>query len=192
MKFKFLSLLLLVTMGVRASDEDCKDKVSTAEKIVKVVQESSCPNKVKLKSLCMMVSNQMKDNTPNTKNQYLYQKKFQEAACVTENDSEQKKIEKIRETWNKLENDLVCNTVAFDVLDGNILKYAVSTKFDDFVDEAIAWKVNLNKVDSTDNRTVMDYIKFHIEKNKGNELEKMFQHYYYKLKKAGAKHQAEL
>ena len=54
------------------------------------------------------------------------------------------------------------------------------------------WKVNLNKVDKTDGRTVLDYIKDQIERNKGLATEPVLQGYYNQLKKAGAKHRVEL
>src|SRR5690606_25460053 len=99
---------------------------------------------------------------------------------------------KIRDTWMVMEDELVCDSTQVDVLKGNILKYAVSNKFDDFIEDAIEWKVNLNHIDHSDNRTVLDYISFHIERNKGNALEPIFNHYYKILKRSGAKHKSEL
>ena len=96
--------------------------------------------------------------------------------------------------WNVYEqtNLAVCNNTQFDVTDGSILKYAVTTYFDDFIDDIIRWKINLNKVHASDNRTLLDYIQYQMEHNKGNALENKFRYYYNKLKAAGAKHRSEL
>ena len=79
----------------------------------------------------------------------------------------------------------MCYSTQFDVRDGNILKYAVSNRFDDFIDEVIEWGVNLNRVDEHDNRTILDYIEFHVRRNKGNSLEERFQMYYDQFKDPG-------
>lgn len=142
-----------------------------------------------LHGLCAMVGSRMKDKISG---EYLYKNRIFEAACIDENDSEEIKFQKIRKMWAAMEEEFVCDSTQFDVLKGNILKYAVSSKFDEFIEDLIEWRVNLNRVDSSDNRTVLDYISFHIDRNKGNALEPLFQHYYKILSKAGAKHKHEL
>ncbi|MNI27394.1 hypothetical protein D3C73_811290 [compost metagenome] len=77
-------------------------------------------------------------------------------------------------------------------MDGNLLKYVVSYRFTEFIDDAIRWRLPLNKIDYTDNRTLLDYVKYHTVKNKGNALEELYQVYYDKLRSAGAKHRTEL
>jgi len=195
MRFAVLGFFIMISLVVHAQEADCE---TTTEKELRpmievaavAVDETTCPNRAKLKNLCMLISGRVKDSSG--KNKYLYQSKFQEAGCVQASDSEEVKAQKIREAWVKYEDDLKCNSTQFDVMDGHLLKYAVSYKFDDFLDEAIKWKVNLNKVDAIDGRTTLDYIKYQIERNKGNALEEKFQIYYDKLKAAGAKHKSEL
>lgn len=195
MRFAFLLMLSSLFAAVHAQDADCETNTESKLKPMIAVakaaaDEVTCPNRAKLKNLCTMVSGRMKDSSG--KNKYLYQTKFQEAACIQSSDSEEQKNQKIREAWTKYESDLKCNSTQFDVMDGSLIKYSVSYRFDEFIDEVIKWKINLNKVDETDGRTPLDYIKYHIEKNKGNALEEKFQIYYDKLKAAGAKHKSEL
>jgi len=185
----------MCSLVVHAQDADCETTTETVMKpMIEVAaaaaDETTCPNRTKLKNLCTMVSGRMKDSSG--KNKYLYQTKVQEAACIQSSDSEEVKNQKIKEAWTKYEDDLKCNSTQFDVMDGSLIKYSVSYRFDEFIDEVIKWKINLNKVDATDGRTPLDYIKYHIEKNKGNALEEKFQIYYDKLKAAGAKHKSEL
>ncbi|ODS90112.1 MAG: hypothetical protein ABS44_01760 [Chryseobacterium sp. SCN 40-13] len=152
-------------------------------------ETSLCPNPKKLRGLCTMVGSRMKDRE---KVDHLYRTRFIEASCLDGSESEADQNKKIRDTWMAMENEFVCDSNQFDVIKGNILKYAVSTKFDDFIEDAIRWKVNLNRIDPSDNRTVLDYISFNIERHKGNALEGMFKHYYKLLREAGAKHKSEL
>ncbi len=117
-----------------------------------------------------------------------------EAACVdSENDSVEVRNEKIGRMWKAFENkELVCNSLQFDVPNGNIIKYAAMMNFDTFIRDVIRWNVNLNKVDAFDGRTLLDYLSFHIERTKGGEIEKKLKYYYGILRKAGAKHKSEL
>lgn len=196
MKFKILSFLLIISASALAN-ELCEDSSGlnggagggSVEKIVKFV-EGECPNKKKLKNICMIVGERMEDSAG--KNKYLYTTRFLDAACVTPTDSDSVKSEKIRKTWEAYENDLKCNSTTFDVIDGSLLKFAVTRDFDDFLDDAIKWKVNLNKVDESDGRTLLDYLQFHIQRNNENSLAQKYKLYYFKLKKAGAKHKVEL
>jgi hypothetical protein len=149
----------------------------------------------KMKNLCMLISGRVKDSNPLGGYKYLYQRRINEAAKVDPvNDSKEVIAKKISTMWVIAEqlNILICNSTQFDVMDGSLLKYAVSYKFTDFLEDVINWKISLNKVDANDNRTVLDYIRYQLQRNKGNALEEKFQIYYELLRSAGAKHKEEL
>lgn len=128
----------------------------------------------------------------NGKNKYLYQTKIYEAACVTDADTRDAINRKVREVWRISKEKLKCNATSFDVVDGNVLKYAFSEEFADFLDDAIAWGVDLNQVDDSDHQTVLDYIESYIDKYRGGSLEQRYRNYYMKLRDAGARHAREL
>lgn len=164
---------------------------------IEVVETATqpCPNLTKLENICIYIDSRGKDPKPKGDYVYMYQRKILDAACVdVEKDSEEVIGQKIRKMWDAAfaEAKLNCLSIQFDANGGNILKFAVSTKFDEFIDDAIWWKVNLNHIDVVDNRTVLDYIQYQIEKNKGFNIVSKLQHYYKILKEAGAKHAAEL
>lgn len=198
MKLWALMFLLLSTQFAFSQEEDCEEDgssklVAAVMKQSKAEEASNCPDKKKFKNLCMMVSGRSEDNSGDSKHRYLYQRKILEGSCVNvSNDSEKVRNEKIQNAWSKLEKELVCNNLQFDVQNGSIIKYAVSSNFDAFINDVVNWKVNLNKVDETDQRTVLDYIKYQIEKTKGSETAKKLKNYYDQLRKAGAKHKSEL
>jgi len=156
-------------------------------------ETSPCPNPKKLRAMCGMVGDWTKDFEPQGKYEYLYQRRFLEAACVDlEKDSKEEISKKISQVWIENEDKFICNNTQFDVGNGNIIKFAVVKNFDTFIFDIIDWKVNLNKVDETDGRTVLDYVKYQMEKAKGTSLEKKLKFYYSSLKSAGAKHKSEL
>ena len=112
---------------------------------------------------------------------------------MTPEDSEEEAGRKIRAMWTKYEDKLICNNTRFDVLDGNMLKFAASARFEDFLfDTAMIWQVNLNRVDPSDGRTVLDYVQKEIDKNRGSALEGKLKTYYDMLRTSGAKHRSEL
>lgn len=196
MRFAFLGFFIMCSLVVHAQEADCETQtVKELKPMIEVAaaaaDETTCPNRKKLKNLCGMVGSRTMD--VNKPDKYMYEQRIYDAACIDPaKDSEAVQHEKIRKAWSTYEDDLKCNNTQFDVVDGHLLKYAVTTYFEDFIDDVIKWKVNLNKVDASDNRTVLDYIKYQMERNKGNALEPKFKHYYDKLKAAGAKHKSEL
>lgn len=164
---------------------------------LEVVEDKTvpCPNLKKLENICIYIDSRGKDPKPKGDYVYMYQRRLLDAACVdVEKDSEEVIGEKIRKMWDAAfaQQKLNCHSLQFYPSGGNILKFAVSTKFTEFIDDAIWWKVNLNFIDEVDKETVLDYVRGQIEKNKGTSIVSTLQHYYKILREAGAKHAAEL
>ncbi len=198
MRSAIITLFLFTTLAVKAQEEDCEDKTINALKPVMAVaavaqEETLCPNPKKLRGMCMLIDSKEKDPNPQGRFVYKYQRKFLEAACVdVRKDSEEEISKKISSVWKENEATLICNNTKFDVANGSVIKFAANLKFDEFMIDMTIWKVNLNKVDEMDGRTVLDYLKTQIERNKGMASEPVLQGYYNMLKKAGAKHKLEL
>src|SRR5688572_1182313 len=72
--------------------------------------------------------------------------------------------EQVRQMWVRFEEKglLVCNNLQFDVANGSVLKFAVSSLFDPFVYFCGDLKLGLTRVDETDDRTILDYPKYRI------------------------------
>lgn len=191
MRAFFIFSLLFVSLASFAQ-EDCDD--DAGKKLENAVKKSveQCPNAEKLDQFCSSVGGLEADDEGGDY-KYYYQRQIFEASCTTLKEAEETRNSKIKAMWKKFENkELICNNLQFDIANGNIIKYAASRSIDPFIRDVIKWKVNLNKVDQTDGRTPLDYIKFHMERAKGGALEKKLQYYYEILRKAGAKHKTEL
>jgi len=153
----------------------------------------ACPNPAKIKNICMAVSERVRDKDATSSFKYLYQRKLTEAACVDLVKDDQKAVDhKMQQMWLAFEDRLICNSLQFDIQNGSIIKFAINQYFDAFLDDLIAWKVNLNRVDAYDGQTVLDYVQYKIERNRNNQTSKIFSAYYDRLRRAGAKHKSEL
>lgn len=158
-------------------------------------QHGPCPNAEKLDQFCSSVGGLEADDevTTGPKYKYYYQRQVYEAACVAPDDPADVRNRKIARMWKRFENkELVCNNLQFDVVNGSVIKYAASHGIDPFMRDVVRWQIDLNKVDSTDQRTILDYVQAHGERARGGALERKFRQYYELLRQGGAKHRHEL
>jgi len=164
-----------------------------ASKGLSAQTDEPCFNPAALKNICMTIESRSKDPNPQGQYIYKYHRMIMDAACVDfANDSEEVRYQKIRRMWLKYEDRLICNSVKFDTVDGSIIKYAVSSKFDDFISDVTYWGVNLNKVGETDKMTVLDYIYKEIKRNEGSSIAGRLQKYFDQVRAAGGKFASEL
>lgn len=154
----------------------------------------ACGNHKNIQGLCNVIAGKSLDKTPGTTLRYEYQRIIINASCVDQTkDSPEIIQQKIQAMWSSQEEKLVCNNVMFEVKNGSVLKFAAAIGTYDFLDDAIRkWKVNLNRVDPVDNRTLLDYIEVLQARHKGNPEEARLNAYHKRLVTAGAKRKAEL
>jgi hypothetical protein len=128
----------------------------------------NCPNLKKIKNICMTINERTLDDVPFSNNRYIYQRKILEASCVDiERDNQETINRKVQHMWKTFEPKLICNSLQFDTQNGNLIKYAIHGFFDDFIDDVIVCKVNLNMVDKYDGMTVLDYLQSKMDRVKG-------------------------
>lgn len=153
-----------------------------------IYDDPDCPKARPLRGICNHVIDPKDDNGEQS-----HLKKLKDAACVRPSDSPEVEGIKIRAMWNMYEDKLICDSIAFSVIGGNIIKATLHVLNAKFMDKLIYdWKVNLNRIDSADGRTVMDYLKDELDKNPPTYTKKFYEGYYRVLKNKGAKHRAEL
>lgn len=198
-----LSFLLLITPVFAKKTkppvvkENCDTEgavVNHSKNVTAVMQKLNlCPNYENLKSLCALVGEQSEDPDSNSPNLYLYQTKVFEGACVNiEKDNKEVVKKKIQALWAKFEDKLICDSPLFNSPQGSVIKYAVSRKFEPFLEDVVQWGVNLNRIDPIDQQTVLDYVKNEMVRVKGTSMEVKMKAYYQILRNGGAKHKAEL
>lgn len=149
-----------------------------------------CADAAKMEKICLdvMSKTSAKDESPH---QYEYEEKIYAAACVNAKDDEKATAAKIRYMWSVVKP--TCTGSDFEVNRGSILKYALKVRAYDLVRQAAeSWNVDLNDVDDTDGRTVLDYVDKEIVKHRGSDDESVLRMFWQVLRKQGAKYAREL
>ena len=168
-------------------------------------QEASLPDLESrtraMRNICMVIGDHMASHPrydppghgeAGTTFQYLYEQKVFAAAGVAPGADPEERNRRIRAMFADDLPSFHCTNTQFDVPRGHIFKFAVASAFDDFLDDLVKWGVDLNPVDESDGRTVLDYIEYHMDKSRGGALEAKFKTYYDRLRAAGARHAREL
>lgn len=175
------------------------------------LQILQCPNPKPVNNICASIGSREGDEDPDSPYVYQYQRLIYKAACADKDyeqlmlmdDKQSQSVEakqledeivrKINLLWDKYEPTFNCNSTQFDVQNGSILKLAVKKLFRDVLEDAVmVWRVNLNRVDASDDRTLLDYVQKEIAKNHGNANEPILKEFYKTLREGGALHRHEL
>lgn len=153
-----------------------------------------CPNNNRINLLCMAINTHLPESSNTSPNLYAYQTIILNAACADPlNDAEDEVRRKVQIFWEKFQDELVCDLATFNVANGNLLKYGVNRGFNDFVhDVTNVWQVNLNRVDHSDERTVLDYIRDERDSLQGTAIGRRLSEYHEQFRAAGAKYKSEL
>ncbi|MGE3611039.1 MAG: hypothetical protein AB7I27_15720 [Bacteriovoracaceae bacterium] len=201
MRTPFLILVLLFSASAMAKvtkekGPNCETPLEeNANQIMKVADKAGgCPKLDGLRNLCDFVSTKMEDKRDDSPYIYLYEKTMYEASCSDiEKDSLEVVQKKMQKLWNENQKLFKCTAGELDVMNGSVLKLAVRTLSFGFFDAVISeWKLDLNYIDESDNRTVLDYIEYEIKRTEGSDIEPRLRMYYEVLRKKGAKLRREL
>ncbi len=191
--------LLLLSLPVVANDVNCDETpagqtgLGPVIAVAQLATSGQCQNANRLRHICMSIDDRVEDPQPMARGlRYEYQRMILEAASVNiPGDSPQVQAQKIQDMWQRCESRLTCNSSNFDVRNGSLIKFAISSLFDDFIEKISIWRVNLNRVDESDGKTPLDYLRDKISRSQGPENAR-FRSYYDRLRAAGAKHRSEL
>lgn len=188
------AVVLLSSISGFAQVKDCPDEAqpTLADQLSHHVV--GCPNSEGLESICRHVSELTLENE-NTKFKYHYQTLMHESACVSPSDGSAAIALKMQTLWDAHLKNFTCANSGFNVTNGNLVKYAIFSASDSFVyDVSRKWKLDLNRVDPSDNRTALDYAYDELasETAKGSTLATKIQSYIKLLEANGAKRRANL
>ena len=144
-------------------------------------------------SFCTAVEAKVLENHPaHDTILYRHQNLVYDAAGVAPHEKPETAYEKVRAFLDANASSLTCNLINFNPRNGNIYKLAVARQSDGFIDDALDnWHVDLNQIDATDGKTVLDYIADR-RATAGPTYTRILDRYYNRFRAAGAKHAAEL
>lgn len=116
------------------------------------------------------------------------------AAGVTAADSQETLGRKVGTYFNANVDKLTCDRLNFRPRFGSVLKLAILTKSEPFIDEALrVWRVDLNHVDVADGFTALDFIEQRMmEYQPDASGREIYSQYYRRFRSAGAKHRFEI
>jgi hypothetical protein len=148
-----------------------------------------------VRELCATVSSQSGESAPfHSSIRFLYQTIILRESGVISTDTREEIASKVRVWFNANAHRLLCSSFNFLPRNGNILKLAISSQSDSFIDDALRrWRVDLNNVDAVDGGTVLDYIdQMRVDAGSNADIIRMYTRYYDRFRAAGALHAREL
>lgn len=151
-----------------------------------------CPDITKVRGICSVVYERLR--APESSGyRFEYERYMREAACADKAplDSEEN-MTRLRKLWSDNPSAFTCDSTDFDVANGSLLKYSVSSRSMNFLNSAYKWKLDVNRVDKTDGRTLMDYLYKEVLRNRGTNMEPQLQQLVDAFRKAGGKFQCEI
>lgn len=191
----FLPVVFVATTSVRALGQGTSSPLASTA----CTRKDLCPRPTEgdIKFLCSNIGSRSKDEAEDSRFFYLYEKTlWQMSGARADVDTEDMAKRKVRLMWDLHHDALACD--APGLRNGNLLKYGVYNYFIHFIKElAIDYQLNLNFIDPSDNRTVLDYTRDMLTDLRGRNINNAaqveeLQYVFDVLRKAGAKFSAEL
>jgi len=156
MKFK-LQLFLFILFSVLFSNA----QTTTAKKISVLDNDCPPPAANDYKALCLDISSRAKVSAKEQAfYEYTYEKRVLQLACINlELDDEETIKNKVQLFWNKYKTNCKCDSVAFGLQNGNILKFALSQNMPSVIETlASSYELDINFIDPADGLNLLDYV----------------------------------
>lgn len=106
--------------------------------------------------------------------EYVYEKRLWQMAGVRIGiDNEETTKQKIQLWWSKYKTKCKCDSVSFNVPNGNILKFAITKNATDFINNLVLnYDLDINFTDPADSKNLLDYISDEIQKMENGSASK--------------------
>lgn len=135
------------------------DKKSVKDECTKILKNSD------YKAICGDIAARNRIQGPDAKYyEFHYEKRIWDLSCADPHvDTEEVSKQKIGIMWNKYKKDFKCDSLEFNVQNGNLLKFSISQSMPEVIETlAITLGLDINFVDPADNKNVLDYVNFEI------------------------------
>lgn len=94
---------------------------------------------------------------------YAYEDRLWLMSGINSGDSRLVIIAKVQKMMYNNWKSCKCNSTSFGVRDGNLLKYSVNRKFENFVDDMVeTYGIDINRIDPSDGKTLLDFMDYEI------------------------------
>ncbi len=145
------------------------DKTGKSITIENKIENCNCPEPTK--NDYFLVQMHSRDQTrakEPSECDYYFEQLIMKMSCVDlKNDSREIIIQKVNCMWNKYKLNFSCNSLGFNVMNGNILKYTMNFNFSDFIYYmGDHYNVDFMFVDPADGKTIIEYFDKEIASGK--------------------------
>lgn len=118
------------------------------------------PKSIDYKALCADIGSKAK--VPEKEQEfyeYTYERRILQLACVNIGvDDEETTKRKLVLFWNKYKKNCKCDSVEFNVQNGNILKFAISQNMPTVIETLASYGLDINFIHPADGLNLLDYI----------------------------------
>lgn len=122
--------------------------------------------------LCIYVDDWTTDPEP-SKYRFAYERVLYEAAGAQRSDAPEVRSNEMSHLWTNHLLGYTCSSISFDIGRGNFAKFAVANHFDHFIYWMTrGWRLRpaaLNAIDCSDGRTLLDYVRDHLRKERASD-----------------------
>lgn len=171
---------------------------NVAKKVIDPPKEKDCPEmtEANFAGICSAIKDRT-EASPESKLSYKYQEKLYKASCTEFTADPKVANKRIQKLWNANKEKFACkNFNNVSIADGNLLKFSIDTGFPEFLTfSVLEYNLDVNFKDPADGRTIMDFIKWQLERHRKSGNKEMIEDYedaQKVLKEYGAKESSEL
>jgi hypothetical protein len=174
--FKSVRLFLscsVISMSCLAGPQtlDCQSSsnfevnLNELETVAAVADGCPAPEKVDYAKICSY-SRDKKLAPEDSELNYLFEQQILKMSCATEGkDSPQAIKQKTSIMWNTYRTKFACDSLEFNVPNGNILKFSMNFNFPDFIYTMVnTYDLDMDFKDPADNKTIIEYLDEEIAK----------------------------
>lgn len=147
------------------SSSNFEANLNELEKVAVLADECPAPDKVNYAKFCSYTKDK-KRASADSELTFLFEQEMLKMSCAVEGkDSPEVIKKKTNAMWNKYRTNFACDSLGFNVPNGNVLKFAMNFNFPDFIYLMVDnYDFDLDFKDPADNKTVIEYLTQEIAK----------------------------
>lgn len=165
----FCSSTLYAQKQGKNGTSDVSGSTTTPAKVAEKPAACPKPSEIDFKKFCNLIFSRVVPNpdSPYASQQHSFEfeNSLWKMSCAKPDDDEETAIKKVQVMWSKYKQEFTCDVSGFTVTNGGLLKYSVFVSFHDFIRTLVLdYDLDINFVDKSDNKNVLDYVDDKIER----------------------------
>ena len=131
------------------------------------VCDCPAPQKVDYAKICSYTKDK-KHSSEESELNFLFEQQMIKMSCAVEGKDSPEVIRiKVNKMWNKYRTNFACDSLGFNVPNGNVLKFTMNFNFPEFIYYMIDnYDLDMDFKDPADNKTIIEYLNEELAKTK--------------------------